>query len=80
MCENMCEWCSDLRNVEPAGYVGCGDPEARAWLKEQHKQKHFLTFKWVEGAEHPIPFVILECPYCHHKFTEKDYDDYMEYY
>lgn len=82
MCENMCEWCSDLRNVEPAGYIGCNDPEMEAWLKKEHEQKHFIFIRKFEyqGEYYKVPEVILECPHCGHKFTEEDYDDYMSYW
>lgn len=70
----VCNFCTDLRNIEPASYIGCsdGDPE---WLIEAKKKKQFIYHHFDNGNQY---FVVIEkCPVCGHVFTEEDYDDYL---
>ena len=34
----MCDFCNDLRNIEPASYLGGGDAEFQEWIKEKRKK------------------------------------------
>ena len=65
-----CEFCRDLRNIQPASFIGGGDEEFRKWIEEARKHKKFilnLRDKFV---------VVDECPMCGYEFTEEDYDSY----
>lgn len=72
----MCEWCSDLRNVEPAKYISaCGeDPD---WLVQAKKNKLFLSFERNDDGTTSY-YNILKCPYCGLKFEGNTqlYDSY----
>lgn len=37
-----CDFCNDLRNIEPAKYIGGGDEEFKKWIKEARKKKKFI--------------------------------------
>jgi hypothetical protein len=37
----MCDFCNDLRNIEPASYLGSGDAEFQEWIKE--KSIHYVS-------------------------------------
>ena len=39
----MCEWCKDLRNIEPACYIGTDDKELSDWLNDQHQKNTSYT-------------------------------------
>lgn len=74
MVMNECDFCTDLRNIEPAAYISCsyGDPE---WLIEAKKNKQFIMPYRKNGEQY---FVIVDkCPVCGHVFTEEDYDEYL---
>ena len=66
-----CDFCNDLRNVEPASYIGGGDEEFRKWIEEARKKKQFLLD--LGNGEFSI---IDKCPKCGYIFTEEDYDYY----
>lgn len=69
-----CDFCSDMRNVEPARYIATNDKEISEFLKEADSQKKFI-YHWHEGIE--IVFAMIdECPVCGHKFTEEEYVSY----
>lgn len=72
----MCEWCKDLRNVEPACYIGAKGPKLKAWLEEHHRLKHFICIDY-SNPDVPCLFHIQQCPVCHHVFTEEDYEEYL---
>lgn len=74
----MCEWCSDLRNLQPAKYIGVKDEEARKWLEMQHEMKHFIYIDDRSDPEVVHMFAVLQCPKCNHVFTTEDYDEYMD--
>ncbi len=40
----MCDFCNDLRNIEPASYLGGGDAEFQEWIKEKRKKKAFIMY------------------------------------
>jgi hypothetical protein len=70
MKQHGCDFCNDLRNVEPAKYVGGGDENFKKQIEHAKKQKKFLLDT---GSE----FIVIErCPVCGYKFTEEDYDSY----
>ena len=66
-----CDFCNDLRNIEPAKYIGGGDEEFKEWIEKEKKQKNFILDLGDKFA------IIDRCPECGYKFTEEDYDSYM---
>ena len=53
-----CEFCTDLRNIQPAKYLDGGDEEFQKRIKEARKHKKFIL-------ELSDKFVIVdECPKC----------------
>lgn len=65
---NLCDFCSDLRNIEPAKYIGGGDMTFQKWINKAREKKKFIL-------ETKDEFVVVdECPVCGYKFTEEDYD------
>ena len=65
-----CEFCNDLRNIEPAKYIDSGDEEFKEWIKKAREQKKFVL-------ELEDSFTIIDkCPECGYEFTEEDYDSY----
>ena len=69
-----CEFCNDLRNIEPAKYIGGGDEELRKFIDEAKGKKQFI-FHCKKG-DGTMVAIIDKCPICNYKFTEKDYDSY----
>lgn len=70
-----CDYCRDLRNIEPASYVGGGDDEFKAFIQRARDNKQFLHFCYNDDGDKC--FEVVECcPRCGYKFTEKDYDSY----
>jgi len=65
-----CDFCNDLRNIEPASYISGGDEEFQKWINEAREQKKFILDLGDKFA------IIDECPKCGYKFTEEDYDNY----
>lgn len=65
-----CEFCNDLRNIQPASYIDGGDETFKEWIEEARKQKKFILDLGDQFA------VIDSCPKCDYKFTEEDYDSY----
>ena len=65
-----CEFCNDLRNIEPAKYIGGGNDEFKKWINKAREQKKFVLDL---GDKFTI---VDECPMCGYKFTEEDYDNY----
>ena len=67
---NGCNFCNDLRHIEPAKYLGGGDKEFKKWIAKAREQKKFILDLRDE-------FVIIDsCPECGYKFTDADYDSY----
>ena len=58
----MCDFCDDLRNVEPARYISMSDGNDPDWLKEA-KEKHWMLYHWYENDEYHFVH-IWKCPYC----------------
>ena len=70
MKEYGCDFCTDLRNIEPAKYIGGGDNEFKEWIRKAREQKKFILDLEDE-------FVIVDkCPVCGYEFIEADYDSY----
>lgn len=69
----MCDFCEDLRNIEPASYLGGGDEEFQSWIREMRKKKAFI---WVRSADDGYELSAVEkCPVCGHVFTEEEYNE-----
>lgn len=69
-----CDFCNDLRNIEPAKYIGGGDEELREFIEKAMKDKRFIYHYHKDDG---IMFTVVErCPVCDYKFTEEDYDSY----
>ena len=70
-----CKFCNDLRNIEPAKYIGGGDEDLQKFLKEAANNKQFI-YHFTEGKD--MVFAIVDkCPECGYEFTEEDYDSYL---
>lgn len=70
---NGCEFCTDLRNIQPAKYIGYhkGIKEVAEFFEKAKAEKKFIL-------ETENAFEIVDkCPKCGHVFTEKDYDKYI---
>ena len=70
-----CNFCNDLRNIQPAKYVALatddvGDDEFRKVLNKAKEEKSFLLFK------NNAVYIVDKCPFCGYKFTEEDYNSY----
>lgn len=65
-----CDFCTDLRNIEPAKYIGGGDEEFEKWIAKAREKKKFI----LDTKDEFI--VVDECPVCGYRFTEEDYDNY----
>lgn len=69
----MCDFCEDLRNIEPASYLGGGDEEFQSWIREMRKKKAFI---WVRSTDDGYELsAVKKCPVCGHVFTEEEYDE-----
>ena len=65
-----CDFCNDLRNIQPASYIGGGSDEFKKWIEKARKEKKFIL-------DLGDKFVIVDkCPKCGYEFTEEDYDSY----
>lgn len=68
-----CDFCNDLRYIEPASYVGCQDDagqELKDFINKAREEKKFLRH-YDSGIG-----IIEKCPKCGYVFTEEDYDSY----
>ena len=70
-----CEFCNDLRNIEPAKYIGCSDKNLQEFIKEAEKEKKFIYHFKDENEAYLA--VVNKCPKCGYEFTEDDYDSYI---
>lgn len=69
----MCDFCEDLRNIEPASYIGGGDAEFQNWIAEMRKKKAFILYRITDNG---VELTAVEkCPVCGHVFTEEEYDE-----
>lgn len=70
---NGCDYCNDLRNIEPAKYVAVrGDDELEAAIQEARNNKQFILHD-EDGI-----WLVEGCHVCGHIFTEEDYDSYWD--
>lgn len=72
--EHGCPFCNDMRNIEPASYVGGGDDEFKNFIAKARENKQFV-YHFYENGESWIG-VIEKCPVCGYEFTKEDYDNY----
>ena len=68
--EHGCDFCTDLRNIEPAKYIGGGNDKFKEWIKKAREQKKFILDLGDKFA------IVDECPMCGYEFTADDYDSY----
>jgi hypothetical protein len=70
-----CDFCNDLRNIEPAKYVGGGDEKLKALINKAKEKKQFIGhYPMADGVRFEV---IDKCPICGYEFTEEDYDSYL---
>ena len=70
-----CDFCNDLRNIEPAKYIGCNDNEIKKLIDKAKEEKKFMChYKTEEGTYF---WIVDKCPVCGYEFTEEDYDSYF---
>ena len=65
-----CDFCNDLRNIQPAKYIGGEDEEFEKWIEKAREAKQFILVM-DDGF-----YIIDKCPVCKYVFTEDDYDSY----
>lgn len=70
-----CMFCNDLRNIEPAKYIGGGDKELQDFCKEADIKKQFI-YHYKDG-EYMVFAIVNKCPECGYEFTEEDYNSYI---
>ena len=70
-----CDFCNDLRNIEPAKYIGGGDEELKKFIGKAKEKKQFVYHYPVD--EGTMFEIVDKCPKCGHEFTEEDYDNYV---
>ena len=72
-----CDYCTDLRFIEPAKdvYVDDGKGNLVNWLKEAREKKRFIEAVFKDGVVYGF-YVIDCCPKCFYKFTESDYNKF----
>lgn len=66
-----CEFCNDLRNIEPAKYISGGDEDFQKWITKARDKKKFIL-----ETENELK-IVNRCPKCGYKFTSEDYDNYL---
>ena len=74
MKKNGCDFCNDLRNVEPAKYIFSTDKGLQRFLEKADKNKKFITI--LHKQDETIFAIIHKCPKCGYVFTDEDYDSY----
>jgi hypothetical protein len=70
-----CDFCNDLRNIEPAKYIGGGDKKTKEFLDKAKKEKRFIYHYNMYGTT--VMEITDKCPNCGYEFTEEDYDSYL---
>ena len=70
-----CCFCNDLRNIEPAKYIGGGNKETKEFLDKAKAEKKFIHHYDINGVT--VMEVTDKCPNCGYEFTEEDYDSYL---
>ena len=70
-----CDYCNDLRNIEPAKYIGGGNKKLKNFITKAHNNKKFIS---ITRQRNGVVFfeIVDKCPMCGHEFTEEDYDNY----
>ena len=71
-----CDYCNDLKHVEPANYIGSGDKELKVFIAKARENKKFISIK--RNDEGVFFEIVDKCPMCGHEFTEEDYDSYLQ--
>ena len=74
---NGCDYCNDLRCIEPAKYVWCDDEETQAQILEARDNKQFIGHFYEDGLPSE-DYIMIGCPECGYVFTEEDYDSYWD--
>lgn len=74
MITSGCDYCNDLRHVEPAKYIGGCDKELKVFITKARENKKFISIK--RNDEGVLFEIVDKCPMCRHEFTEEDYDNY----
>lgn len=69
-----CDFCNDLRNIEPANYISGGDEEIQEFLKRAREKKQFIHHYHMFGGM--VLRIVDKCPVCGYQFTEEDYASY----
>ena len=69
-----CNFCNDLRNIEPAKYIGGGDDELKAFIKEAKEKKQFILHYPVD--EGTMFEIVTECPECGGRQNSRSPDRY----
>lgn len=67
---DKCDFCTDLRNIEPAKYIDGGNEEFQKWIANAREKKKFIL-----STKNKF-IVVDKCPICGYMFTEEDYDNY----
>lgn len=70
MKQSGCDFCNDLRNIQPAKFVGGGNKTFKEWITKTMEEKKFLVDLGDKFA------IVDKCPMCGYEFTEEDYDSY----
>ena len=63
----LCDFCSDLRNIEPAKDIDSTNEDFQKWILKAREKKKFIL-KTKEKF-----YIVDECPVCGYKFTDEDY-------
>lgn len=66
-----CNFCNDMRNIQPASDIGGGDEEFQQWIKKAREAKQFILV-----SDDDYFYIVDKCPVCGYVFTEEDYDSY----
>ena len=75
MITSGCDYCNDLRNIEPAKYIGGGNKKLKNFITKAHNNKKFIS---ITRQRNGVTFfeIVDKCPMCGREFTEEDYDNY----
>ena len=69
-----CEFCADLRNIQPAKYIKGWDKESKETITRWHNNKKFVM---IIREDEGIWFEKIDkCPVCGYRFTKEDYNGY----
>lgn len=65
-----CDFCNDLRNIQPASYIGGGSDEFKKWIEKAREEKKFI----LDLVDKLV--IVDKCLKCGYEFTVEDYDSY----